>query len=782
MATLEKELKAKVVLDQTGFQQGITSLNRSLRLIQSEFKAASASLTPFGTGTDALKVKADSLSRQIDVQRQKVDALDAAHKKSVETKGADAKQTENLEIRLNKAKAELAGMETELKKTNTEIDRQSNSWLKLSESCKTASEKMKKVGDSMAKVGKEATMKVTLPILGLGAAAIKSSIDFESAFTNVIKTVDATEAEIEQLRGGFKQMSRDLPLTTEEIYNIGAAAGQLGIETKHIMSFTEVMGKLGVTTNLSSDQAATALARLANIVQMPQDQFDRLGATVVALGNNLATTEAEIVEMALRIAGAGKTIGMTEAQILAFAGSLSSVGMEAQAGGSSISKVMISIANEVASGGKKLGEFARVAGMSVEEFRKAFQEDAAGAIITFIEGLGTLHGAGENVFGILEDLGMSEVRVRDAMLRASGAGDLFRKSLELGSKAWEENLALNKEAELRFGTTASQLQLLQNEAKLAAAEFGDAMVPVLLDLVNTIKPLIRSFAELSLEKKKTIITIAALVAAFGPVVNVMGNLVRVGSSVTGTIGKISAKIGEYQLAGKAAGTVTSKFAAGLPAVASGVGTLALPLGVAAAAIGLYAYEFNRVSKMDLRSHSEAVQDALDEIKNTFAETRLSTLISDLEYQTDQINQEIAHLEALDQLTVDESARLEKLYEERRKISEQNQRARHVQEIIAEEKFQKEMGKATRAGNEDVVKAFNDMKSEKEAAWQDYYNKEAENLTYQYVVLGNISEREYRNQLRELDKYTGEMITESNKGMGEWVKQHETKLKELGLVS
>jgi hypothetical protein len=142
-----------------------------------------------------------------------------------------------------------------------------------------------------------------------------------------------------------------------------------------------------------------------------------------------------------------------------------------------MSRVMISIANAVESGGEQLELFAKVAGVSALEFRKAFKEDAATAIITFIEGLGRMSKNGENVFAVLDQLKLSEIEVRDALLRAAGAGDLFRQSLEIGTKAWGENTALTREAQERYKTTESQLKLLQNTIRDIGYTIGDTILP-----------------------------------------------------------------------------------------------------------------------------------------------------------------------------------------------------------------------------------------------------------------------------------------------------------------
>ena len=332
---------------------------------------------------------------------------------------------------------------------------------------------------SLTKTGLTATTAavgaVSAALSAAGGFAIKTGIEFESAFAGVKKTVDATDVQLETLRTGILNMSKEIPQSASSLAQIGEAAGQLGIKTENIQGFIEVMANLGVATNMSSDQAATALARLANITGMPQTQFDRLGSTIVALGNNLATTESEITEMGLRLAGAGSQVGMTEAQIMSFAGALSSVGIEAEAGGSAFSKVMVDMQLAAETGGESLENFASVAGMSADDFKQAFEKDAAGAMMAFIKGLSTCDERGISAIKTLDDMGISEVRMRDALLRAAGASDTFSEALEIGTQAWEENTALTKEAEQRYDTLESKLQLMKNSLSILAISFKDSI-------------------------------------------------------------------------------------------------------------------------------------------------------------------------------------------------------------------------------------------------------------------------------------------------------------------
>lgn len=326
---------------------------------------------------------------------------------------------------------------------------------------------------------------VSAGLAAAGTIAVKTGIEWESAFAGVKKTVDATDEQLSRLSDGLRALSHEIPESAAGLAEIAEAAGQLGIETDNILGFTETMANLGVATNMSATEAATSLAKLANITGMSQTDFDRLGSTIVALGNNLATTEADITAMSMRIAGAGSQVGLTEAQILSFSGALSSVGIEAEAGGTAFSTLLSKMSLASAKGGDELSDFAAVAGMTAEEFKQAFEQDAAGAVTSFITGLGKINEEGGSAIGVLDEMGLSDIRMRDALLRAAGASDVFTEALELGTDAWEENTALAKEAAQRYETVESRIQLLKNAANDLGIEIYEGIQEPLKELVNT---------------------------------------------------------------------------------------------------------------------------------------------------------------------------------------------------------------------------------------------------------------------------------------------------------
>ncbi|MGR6922546.1 phage tail tape measure protein [[Actinomadura] parvosata] len=425
---------------------------------------------------------------------------------------------------------------------------------------------MEEVGQGMATFGA-----ATVAAVGL---AVKAAVDWETAWTGVTKTVEGTPQQMAALEGALRGLARELPTTHKEIAAVAEAAGQLGVKREAIIGFTKTMVDLGNTTNLSAEEAATALARFSNIMGTSQQDVSKLGSALVALGNDGASTEKDIMEMALRIAGAGKTIGLTEAEVMGFASALSSVGIEAEMGGSAISRVMVSIAQAVDAGGERVQKFAAVAGMSAAEFSTAFREDAASAIAAFISGLGRVEESGGSVFATLQQLGFVDVEVRDALLRTANAGDLLAESLRTGEQAWEDNSALAEEAGKRYDTTASRMQVAQNQIVDFGITVGQTFLPVVGEAADKLSSWIDVLGGLPEPVKQA--------------GTVLGTIAGVATLVAGAFFMGAPKVAAFKESLDDLGPRAQRFGNALSTVGSVLaGPWGLALGVGVTALGLF---------------------------------------------------------------------------------------------------------------------------------------------------------------------------------------------------
>lgn len=340
----------------------------------------------------------------------------------------------------------------------------------------------------LSKIGKTAStaFKTVAGAVAAGAvAAGKAAIDFESAFAGVQKTVEETNTtSYEDLSKGIRNLAKTTPAAATEIAEVAAAAGQLGIKADDVLSFSKTMIDLGESTNLTSDEAATSIAKLFNITGTSMNQVSNFGATLVALGNNAATTESDILAMTMRLAGSGKLIGLTEQQTLALATSLSSVGIEAEAGGTAMSNTMTMIDKAVATNSEELAIWAKTAGMSAKEFKVAWKNDAYGSLQQVMQGMAKTTSEGGNLNLLLEELGINGIRQGDTLKRLANATSLMGDMTNLANKSWEENAALSKEANTRYATTAARIQILRNKINDVSITVGTAMLPVINKIID----------------------------------------------------------------------------------------------------------------------------------------------------------------------------------------------------------------------------------------------------------------------------------------------------------
>lgn len=342
-----------------------------------------------------------------------------------------------------------------------------------------------------ADVGAKALTTMGVAASAVGVNATRMAIDFESSFAGIKKTTDATAEEFAVLSAGIRQLAQEIPISVNELNRIGESGGALGVAKENLLEFVKVIAMVSTSSNLTADNAANSFARIGNVLGLTAKDFGRMGAAIIDLGNKGASTETDITEMAMRIAGAANAIGMSAQDVLALAAAMSNVGIEAEMGGSAISRLMIKIAADVNTGSEDIKGWADVAGVSAQKFAQSFKTDPAAAIDAFVQGLARIKAEGGDLFGTLASLDISEIRLRDTVLRLAGAKDGLAKSLHDSRTAWEENTALTAEAGKRYETSASQLQLYQNKLADTQITLGTALIPVMLKALDMAEPLVQ---------------------------------------------------------------------------------------------------------------------------------------------------------------------------------------------------------------------------------------------------------------------------------------------------
>lgn len=398
-------------------------------------------------------------------------------------------------------KNELAGMSNEFISTNENL-------LRLYDTLGKVSSK----ADQFANTVKPLSM---LSFVGI-AAATKTAIEFEDAWTGVTKTVNGTPQQLTKIDDGLKNLAQTTSSTYQDIAHYAELAGQMGIPTDSIVGFTKTITELGDTTNLVGEEAAQSIAKFSNVMvsqsKKTNTYYSRLGSTIVDLGNKFSTTEADIMDMATRLGVAGKMVGFNSNQVLGLSTALSSLGIEAAAGGGSVSKMLKTIDIAVSTGNDSLSDFAEVSGMTSQQFQKAWGEDAAGTFLKFVEGIGK----SSDVTKTLNDLGITEIRQSQAMGALAQSSDVLANALNVSKNAWNDNSAMANEAEKRYATLKSQLSQTWEAVKQAGNELGQAFTPTLTDLLKIVKKAANAFSNLDEGTQQTIAKMLLLTAAAYP--------------------------------------------------------------------------------------------------------------------------------------------------------------------------------------------------------------------------------------------------------------------------
>ncbi|QIY36470.1 phage tail tape measure protein [Staphylococcus hominis] len=524
---LEMEQK-QGISSMTQIRAKMSQFNDTLSLSRSNLARAGESVKAYGSHLNALKT---NMSEQRVVLRE----LIAQYNHVATAQGRDSQEARELSSAITQQKIKMNELESELDQTTQSYKRleteqrnaerlSSSGFGRSIQSVNKYKDSIRNVGSTMRSVGSTSMLYMTMPAVAGMGTAIKSSIDWEQALAGVAKTTNMSGSELNKMGNEITKMSNTMPFAATEIAGVAEAAGQLGIKKQDITSFTRTMMNLGVATNLTADEAATEFARFANAANMPIKDVDRLGSTVVALGNSTATTEKEIVDMAQRLAGAGAQAGFSSDEIMSVSAAMSSVGIESEAGGTAMTQIWNKMTKAVAEGGDTLDSFAQTAGVSGKEFAQIWENNPSKALSMFVKGLGETEGGAKGVLKALDDVGIKGIREADTIRRMANNHQVLDKALKTGSEGWKENSALTNEANIRYETMGSKLKMLKNTFINFARTIGDAVAPIVSFLADKLTGLFEHLQGTSNATKIAIAAFTLLGVAIPPLIVATGVL------------------------------------------------------------------------------------------------------------------------------------------------------------------------------------------------------------------------------------------------------------------
>ena len=598
IVSMQKEIQAlsKTQADISAFQKqqaAVEATRKRLEMLRQQYDNIQREMEE--TGNESADMKNKLLAKQLQIDKTSA-SLEKQTAKLNELSGALEEAGVNTDD-LSHSSEQLAGKIDTLKKKQGEAADKAMTF------GDKAGQAFNQVHEAIVAAGIAVALK---EIYEYFASCAQASMDFESAITGVAKTTDLTDEELAAMSDSIKALSTEIPATTEEIAAVAEAAGQLGIQKDALLDFTEIMTMLGTATNMTADEAATALARFANITGMTTDNYGRLGSVIVDLGNNFATTESEIVAMGTRLASAGKLAGLTEPEIMALAAAMSSVGIEAEAGGTAMTQTLNAIEKAVAKGGDDLAEFARIAGMSSEEFSSVWKNDAMSALTSFIGGLGKLDEQGESTVLVLEDLGLTGIR-QSNMLKALGlAADQMTGAVNTANTAWQQNTALTNEANKRYATAQSRLTMMQNAYNNLKVAIGDAYTPALSEAYGVGTKVLNEITKFVQANPGAVAAITGLSTALGAAAVAAAAFAlkaKIAAAAAAFLTTVTPGVNVIMGVAAAVGVVT----AGIIALASSAANDAVP------------------SVKELTEAARGMREAMDEAKATYDDTVTSTM-------------------------------------------------------------------------------------------------------------------------------------------------------------
>lgn len=561
-------LVVRVGLDGSNFDKGMKNLNAQMNLANSEMRALGGRFDKSGKSIDGLRFKQDGLSKQYQIQGARVQELRKQYDQLVQAHGAESEAALRAGAKLNNAVGSYERMGNQLGEITRELSFQESKWGKATASLESFSQSMIKTGDEAISRGKKLTTGLTLPIAGLGAVALKTGINFEAQMSKVQAISGATGNDFDLLKDKAKQLGRDTQFSASQAGEGMEYLALAGWKTNDILKGMPGMLDLAAAGNLDLGRAADITSdtmQAFGIEASKATHASDVFAYAQANANTNVEQMGEAMKYAAPVANSFKwSLEETAAAQMALADSGLKGSIAGQAFASSLARLAKPSENTSKIWKSTNSEFFTAEGQLkkmpdlVRELEKATKD------MTEEQKAGYLSAT----FGV-------EAYKHWAILMERGADNLQDMTTELENS----DGAASKMAKTMNDNAAGAMKEFMSAVENLSIMASEHLLPAVTDLIKLFTKWTRGFSEMSPETQKTILAVAGLAAAMGPLNLVFGTGFKMVGKFAGGLAGITGRFGRMQAgAGAASGSLSGMGrAAGLAKVS--MGALGGPIGI-----------------------------------------------------------------------------------------------------------------------------------------------------------------------------------------------------------
>lgn len=361
---------------------------------------------------------------------------------------------------------------------------------------------------------------IGVALAGVGAYAVTMGAQYQSAFTNVERTLNPAEAAavgIDNIRESLIGLTGEIPLAFSEITKIATLGNQLGIAANDIESFTDTVAKFSSATGISVEETALAFGQLGNLIGVSSEYYVNMASAIALVGVNSAATEEQIIAIAREIAPAARAAGLAADEVIGLSGALGSIRVPPERSRSTILQFFETLNMAAANGGQKFEDFATVVGVSVEKLDSMVRGgEGAGILDNF---LGTLSTADTiEITQALDALGLAGLRTNPTMRALADNMGLLDQTMSDAREGFIRGSELNRQYAKTLDDLNSQWVIFINGLNALVATISGGAVESIAGLLMGVNRLVFGFRQWLVDNPWA----AKIIAIGGAMITVIG--------------------------------------------------------------------------------------------------------------------------------------------------------------------------------------------------------------------------------------------------------------------